>query len=46
MLAPGNVEFIGVPERVGSSEAQGRGSSLLPPLKIRAFNFTSLSDAV
>lgn len=46
MLAPGNVELIGAPERVGSSEAQGRASSLLPALKVKAFNFTSQSEAV
>ena len=44
MLAPGNVEMIGKPERVGSSE--GGGGSLLPALKIKAFNFTSQSEAV
>lgn len=41
MLAPGNVEMIGAPERVGDGNA-----SLLPALKIKAFNFTSASDAV
>jgi predicted Zn-dependent protease len=46
MLAPGNVDLIGAPERVGSSEAQGRAASLLPALKIKAFNFTSQSEAV
>lgn len=46
MLAPGNVELIGVPERVGSSEGQGGSSSLLPALKLKAFNFTSQSEAV
>ena len=44
MLAPGNVEMIGKPERVGSSE--GGGGSLLPALKIKSFNFTSQSEAV
>ena len=44
MLAPGNVEMVGVPERVGSSE--GGGGSLLPALKLKAFNFTSQSEAV
>lgn len=44
MLGPGNVEMIGVPERVGSSE--GGGGSLLPALKLKAFNFTSQSEAV
>lgn len=41
MLAPGNVEMIGAPERVGDGNA-----ALLPALKIKAFNFTSASDAV
>lgn len=41
MLAQGNVEMIGAPERVGDNNA-----SLLPALKIKAFNFTSASDAV
>ena len=46
MLAPGNVEMIGVSERVGGSEGGGSNSSLLPALKLKAFNFTSLSEAV
>lgn len=46
MLAPGNVEAIGTPERVGSSEAQGSASSLLPALKLKEFNFSSQSEAV
>jgi predicted Zn-dependent protease len=41
MLAPGNVEMIGTPERVG-----GGNASLLPALKIKEFNFTSQSEAV
>jgi len=41
MLAQGNVEMIGKPERVGDGNA-----SLLPALKLKAFNFTSASDAV
>ncbi len=41
MLAPGNVEQIGASERVGDGNA-----SLLPALKLKAFNFTSASDAV
>ena len=44
MLAPGNVELIGAPERVGDSE--GGGLSLLPALKLKSFNFTSQSEAV
>ncbi len=46
MLAPGNVEMIGAPERVGSSESQGGAAALLPALKLKAFNFTSQSEAV
>ena len=46
MLAPGNVEMIGSSERVGPSEEQGQESGLYPALKLRAFNFTSQSDAV
>ena len=46
MLAPGNVEMIGKPERVGGSEGGGGGGALLPALKIKAFNFTSQSEAV
>ena len=46
MLAPGNVEMIGAPERVGSSEGGGSSASLLPALKVKAFNFTSQSEAV
>jgi predicted Zn-dependent protease len=44
MLAPGNVEMIGTSERVGGSESGG--ASLLPALKLKAFNFTSQSEAV
>lgn len=46
MLAPGNVELIGSPERVGSSEGQGGNAALLPALKLKEFNFTSQSEAV
>lgn len=46
MLAPGNIEMIGVSERVGGSEGGGGGGSLLPALKLKAFNFTSQSEAV
>ncbi len=41
MLAPGNVEMIGTPERIG-----GGNASLIPALKIKEFNFTSQSEAV
>jgi predicted Zn-dependent protease len=46
MLAPGNVEMIGASERVGGSEGGGANASLLPALKLKAFNFTSQSEAV
>jgi len=46
LLAPGNVESIGAPERVGSSEAQGGSAALLPPLKVKEFHLTSQSEAV
>jgi len=42
MLAQGNVEMIGASERVGGDG----GSSLLPALKVKAFTFTSQSEAV
>ncbi len=46
MLAPGNVEMTGTPERVSSSESQGASAALMPALKLKAFNFTSASEAV
>jgi predicted Zn-dependent protease len=46
MLAPGNVEAVGPSERVGSSEQQGFGAMLVPALRLKAFHFTSASDAV
>src|SRR5262245_51377178 len=46
MLAPGNVELIGASERVGASENQGSGAMLAPALTLKAFTFTSVSDAV
>jgi predicted Zn-dependent protease len=46
LLAPGNVEMIGVSERVSGSESQGRGASLTPALKVKQFHFTSQSEAV
>jgi predicted Zn-dependent protease len=42
MLGSGNVQLIGTPERVGNAE----NASLLPALKLKAFNFTSQSEAV
>lgn len=46
MLAPGNIEMVGASERVGSSEGGGANASLLPALKLKAFNFTSQSEAI
>ncbi|MEO8428930.1 MAG: TldD/PmbA family protein [Verrucomicrobiota bacterium] len=46
LLAPGNVEMIGVSERISGSETQGRGASLTPALKVKQFHFTSQSEAV
>jgi predicted Zn-dependent protease len=40
MLAPGNVEMIGKPERLGGAGA------LCPALKLKTFTFSSASDAV
>jgi predicted Zn-dependent protease len=39
-----NLEELGIPERTVSAESENH--YLLPPLKIRDFTFTSLSDAV
>lgn len=46
LLAPGNVELIGAPERVSASESQGKSAALLPALKVKEFHFTSQSEAV
>lgn len=46
LLAPGNIDMIGRPERVGSSEGQGGNSALVPALKVKEFNFSSQSEAV
>src|SRR5829696_4619119 len=46
LLAPGNVDMIGKPERVGNSEGQGGNAALLPALKVKEFNFSSQSEAV
>lgn len=39
-----NIEAIGPSVRIGGTE--GGGPVVMPPLKVRDFNFTSLSDAV
>ena len=42
-----NVEAFGAPVRVSASEDSSPGAAIImPPLKVRDFNFTSLSDAV
>jgi predicted Zn-dependent protease len=42
-----NLEMLGRPERVSSSESGNAGNAvMMPPIKARDFNFTSLSDAV
>jgi predicted Zn-dependent protease len=42
-----NVEAMGRPVRVSASESGGVGNGVVvPPLKVRDFNFTSLSDAI
>lgn len=42
-----NVEMMGAPVRVSASESGGPGQAIVvPPLKVRDFTFTSLSDAV
>jgi predicted Zn-dependent protease len=42
-----NLEMIGRPERVIASEAGSVGPAVIvPPLKVRNFNFTSVSDAI
>ena len=39
-----NLEAMGRPERLAGTE--GGGAVIVPPIKVRDFNFTSLSDAV
>ena len=42
-----NLEALGTPVRVSASEDGGPGQAVMvPPMKVRDFNFTSLSDAV
>ena len=42
-----NLDVMGRPVRVSASEAGGPGLAIVvPPIKVRDFNFTSLSDAV
>jgi predicted Zn-dependent protease len=42
-----NLEMMGRPVRVSATEAGGPGTAIIvPPIKVRDFTFTSLSDAV
>jgi predicted Zn-dependent protease len=42
-----NLQMMGRPERVSASESGGPGQAIMvPPLKVRDFNFTSTSDAI
>ena len=42
-----NIEAMGRPVRVSASESGSAGGAVVvPPLKVRDFNFTSLSDAI
>jgi hypothetical protein len=42
-----NLEAMGRPVRVSASESGGPGAAVVvPPIKCRDFNFTSLSDAI
>ena len=42
-----NMLMMGRPERVSGSESGGPGQAIIvPPLKVRDFNFTSTSDAI
>jgi hypothetical protein len=42
-----NLEAMGVPMRVSASESGSPGLAIVvPPIKVRDFTFTSLSDAV
>jgi predicted Zn-dependent protease len=42
-----NIEMMGAPVRISSGESSGLTNSVVvPPLKVRDFTFTSLSDAI
>jgi predicted Zn-dependent protease len=42
-----NLEAMGRPVRVSASESGNAGSAVVvPPIRVRDFNFTSLSEAV
>jgi hypothetical protein len=40
------VDAVGAAERVGASEGQGGNPVVVPALRLKAFTFTSASDAV
>ncbi len=46
LLAPGNVDLIGAPERVVSSESEGDAADFMPAIKVKQFHLTSVSEAV
>jgi predicted Zn-dependent protease len=42
-----NIDAMGIPVRVSASEAGGAGTAIVvPPIKVREFTFTSMSDAI
>jgi len=42
-----NIDAMGAPVRVSASEAGGAGTAIVvPPIKVREFTFTSMSDAI
>jgi len=41
-----NLDALGKPIRFSDGDGFGGGASLLPPMRIRDFTFSSLSDAV
>jgi hypothetical protein len=42
-----NIDSMGVPMRVSASESGGAGTAVVvPPIKVREFTFTSMSDAI
>jgi predicted Zn-dependent protease len=42
-----NIEMMGEPVRISSGESSGLTNAVVvPPLKVRDFTFTSLSDAI
>ena len=42
-----NIDAMGAPVRVSASEAGNAGTAIVvPPIKVREFTFTSMSDAI